>query len=220
VKISELARAAGESIPTLKFFIREGLLPPGERTGKTQAEYGADHLRRLQLIRILQEELGMSLDRVGEVLRSAERGGTALLRSGLEAAQQARHGSPPERVDPELGRAWEHLLALEGELGWDVVPGDPASADAARALATILRVLPADDPKAFLVSYARAMKAIADQEIPDDLDPEGDPWETLRYAVLGTYLYEPLILALRRMAHRERATAVARARAEAAKLPP
>lgn len=67
-------------------------------------------------------------------------------------------------------------------------------------------------PGTSLDEYARAMKAIADWEIPDTFDPEGEPLGTLRYAVLGTYLIEPLILALRRLAHAERAAGLSRGR--------
>jgi len=210
VKISELAQATGQSIPTLKFYIREGLIPAGVRTGRTQATYDETHLRRVQLIDLLKDELNMSLERIGEVLASAEEGGDALLRSGLDAAQKARHSRSDERENRHLGQAWQALGLLKDELGWQITPEISAARDTAEALSTILRALPDDDPQEFLVPYARAMKAIADEEIPEGFDPQADPWESFRYAVLGTYLYEPLILALRRLAHGERAAEVRR----------
>ena len=212
MKISELSRTSGEPIPTIKYYIREGLLPSGRTTAQNQASYGAEHLERLELICTLRDELGMSVEKIGEVLRSAENGGRELLRSGLIAAQDARHGKQPDRTHPELGRAWAEIVRLEQDLGWDIVPNDPASVDAASALASILRVLPDANPAEFLPAYAQAMKGIADWEIPDDFDPDGDPWRSLRFAALGTYLFEPLLLALRRVAHRQRATELHRAR--------
>jgi hypothetical protein len=56
------------------------------------------------------------------------------------------------------------------------------------------------------------MKAIADEEIPDSFDPESDPVESMRYAVLGTYLLEPLILSLRRLAHGQRTAEIMKAK--------
>jgi hypothetical protein len=49
--------------------------------------------------------------------------------------------------------------------------------------------------------YGEAVSLIARHEIPDDWKPEKAPNAALRYAVLGTVLGEPLILALRRIAH-------------------
>jgi DNA-binding transcriptional MerR regulator len=208
VKISELAEATGQSVPTLKFYIREGLIPAGFRTGRTQAAYDETHVRRVQLIELLKDELNMSIERIGEVLASAVEGGDALLRSGLSAAGQARHPRSEERENRHLGQAWQALALLKDELGWQISPEIPAACETAEALSTILRALPEDDPQEFLVPYARAMKAIAAEEIPDSFDPQAAPWESFRYAVLGTYLYEPLILALRRLAHGERASEV------------
>jgi DNA-binding transcriptional MerR regulator len=208
MKISELAARSGETIPTLKFYLRKGLLPAGQAVGRNRAEYGEEHVSRVNLIRTLKDELQMSLERIADVLSAAKDGGEALLRSGLNAAQEARHGNKPA-ADPSYSRAELELLRVKENLGWQLVPNDPTLRDAATALATILRVLPTDTPSNFLEGYARAMKAIADEEIPEHFDPVGQPWEALRFAVLGTYLYEPLILALRRMAHAQRAYEVA-----------
>lgn len=214
MKISELAASSGESIPTLKFYIRKGLVPPGRAIGTNRAEYGEQHLSRLELIRILKDELGMSLDRIGEVISAESEGGQALLRSGLDAARESRHGKKMPATDPNFARAKSKMLALKERLGWVSVENDSMFSDAAEALATILRVLPADDPEQYLEDYARLMKQVADSEIPDDFDPVGKPWEAFKYAILGTYLYEPLILSLRRMAHGQRAFEVEKKRGD------
>lgn len=53
-----------------------------------------------------------------------------------------------------------------------------------------------------LAASARgSAKKIAKFEVPDDWSPDSSPEAALRYAMLGTVLFEPLILALRRMAH-------------------
>ena len=53
--------------------------------------------------------------------------------------------------------------------------------------------------------YADVARQIAEIEIPDDWSPQQQRMATLRYAVLGTVMFEPVILALRRMAHVARA---------------
>ena len=228
MKISELAEASGTSIPTLKYYIREGLLPAGGTTSRTQARYTDAHLRRLELIAILQTELGMTVDKIGEVIREAGRGGEAMLAMGLSNARESRYGSRegahrptrrnarggdrPCEDPPESGRALRCVHRMASTLHWKLKPQDPMVKDVAESVAIIMRAMPEARIERSLIEYARAMKSIADREIPDTFDPAGRPWESLRYAVLGTYLLEPLILALRRLAHAERSAELARTR--------
>jgi DNA-binding transcriptional MerR regulator len=53
IRIDELARRAGLTVDTIRFYQREGLLPPAERSGRAKV-YGQDHLARLAQIRDLQ----------------------------------------------------------------------------------------------------------------------------------------------------------------------
>jgi hypothetical protein len=51
MRMAQLSSVAGIPIGTIKFYQREGLLPPGERTSPNQADYDERHVRRLRLIR-------------------------------------------------------------------------------------------------------------------------------------------------------------------------
>ena len=42
VRIAELSSRSGTSIPSIKYYLREGLLPAGTSTGRNQADYGPD----------------------------------------------------------------------------------------------------------------------------------------------------------------------------------
>ena len=53
-RIDDLARAAGITVDTVRFYVREGLLPPGEKQGRHRV-YGPDHAARVARIRELQE---------------------------------------------------------------------------------------------------------------------------------------------------------------------
>jgi DNA-binding transcriptional MerR regulator len=53
MQLAELSRRSAVSIATIKYYLRSGLLPPGERITATQADYGEHHLHRLRLIRAL-----------------------------------------------------------------------------------------------------------------------------------------------------------------------
>lgn len=52
-RIDDLARLSGTTVDTVRFYQREGLLPPATRTGRSLV-YGPEHLERLERIRDLQ----------------------------------------------------------------------------------------------------------------------------------------------------------------------
>ena len=54
--LNELAEASGVSVASIKYYRREGILPPGERITTTRADYGQRHLERLRLVGVLREQ--------------------------------------------------------------------------------------------------------------------------------------------------------------------
>src|SRR4051794_38438941 len=68
MRISALSAATAVPVATIKYYLREGLLPPGAVTSPTQATYDADHVARLRLVRALVEVAGLSLAQVQDVL--------------------------------------------------------------------------------------------------------------------------------------------------------
>ena len=52
-RIDDLAQRAGVAVDTIRYYQREGLLPAGERAGRS-VRYSAAHLERLERIRSLQ----------------------------------------------------------------------------------------------------------------------------------------------------------------------
>ena len=52
-RIDELAQRAGVAVDTIRYYQREGLIPAGERSGRSM-RYGPRHLERLERIRALQ----------------------------------------------------------------------------------------------------------------------------------------------------------------------
>src|SRR5919197_5194181 len=72
MRIAELSRQTGVPVATIKYYLREGLLPAGEATGPNQAQYGEEHVRRLRLIRALVTVGGVSIASVGAVLEAID----------------------------------------------------------------------------------------------------------------------------------------------------
>ena len=193
MRISELATRTGVATATIKYYLREGLLPPGELTSATQARYNEQHVDRLRLVRALLGPAGLTVAHARNVLRVIDEPGDDMF-AALGAAQQATLDES-EPVDTSAA------LRLVERAGWRVDPSSPEVAQLARALHA------ADDadlelPDGVLDAHIDAAASIAAAELAHM--PE-DPRHALRYAVLGTILAEPLLSALRRLAEQSAA---------------
>jgi len=209
MKVSELSRRAQVPLPTIKFYIREGLLPGGVRTGRNQAEYSEEHLERLSLIRSLRDDAGLSVAAIGRALGAADAASSDdFVRAAIDAVERPA-GPPVDEKSKEYRAARDAVVALARDNGWALDEQSLALRDAARALTLIARSFFPEITQ-FLAPYAEAVSIMARMEIPDGWRPDEAPNAALRYAVLGTVLLEPFILALRRIAHVARAIEVSK----------
>ena len=72
MKIGELARRSGVPIATLKFYLREGLIAPARKSGRTMAWYHPSTVERIQSIRELQERQFLPLDVIRQTIDRAD----------------------------------------------------------------------------------------------------------------------------------------------------
>jgi len=73
LKISELARRTGVSVGTIRFYIREGLLPrPTMKTSRNMAYYDESFVARIRLVRRLQEERRLPLSMIRTIVAGNE----------------------------------------------------------------------------------------------------------------------------------------------------
>lgn len=200
MRVSELSERAGVPLATIKFYIREGLLPAGQSTGRNQAEYSADHLERLTLIRALRDDACLSVAAIARALRAADSAKDEFVRAAIDAIERPA-GPEVDESSAVFKQAKSSLMKLCKERGWRVLGTDLATRDAARAIVVILRSFPDEED---FTPYAEAAERIAEYELPPDWEDSDTPMTALRYAMLGTVLFEPLLLALRRMAHNAR----------------
>lgn len=206
MRISELCSVTGVPLPTVKYYIREGLLPRGKRTATNQARYDQTHVERLKLIRSLREVADLPLAVIADVVAALEDPEAAAEGRAVGAALSAI--APPESVvSPEAENAVARLVARRG---WEVEP----ESSSYRALASALTALESHWVQPYtdesLDRYALVAETLAGFEIPDDWDPAATGANAVAYAVLGTLLFEPIILAMRRLAHADRHTRLAR----------
>lgn len=194
MRISELSRRSDVSVPTIKFYIREDLLPAGRLTSATQAEYDEQHLRRLRLIRALIGVRGLSVEATRQVLGSlSEKQEDPHLVLGL-ALGAIRPAEDPV-AESERPAAVDALLE---ELGWRVHEDSPARALLEETLASLRQFEVALDWRD-LVPYARLAEETARLDL-DHLEGVTDPLELAERAIVLTTLLEPALMALRRLA--------------------
>ncbi|MDP8931457.1 MAG: MerR family transcriptional regulator [Actinomycetota bacterium] len=198
MRLSELSRTSGLSIPTIKFYLREGLLPPGTPTAPRQADYSEAHVRRLRLIRTLTEIGGMSLRDVGAVLEALD--DERLSRHELFGMAHHALGptSEPQDQDPDLVEARAEVDRFLAELGWRISEQAPARRALARALASLRRLGRDVDARAFK-PYARVAEQVAAWEVATIADGESLA-EAVEEVVVGTVVFEAALVALRRLA--------------------
>ncbi|MBP2702232.1 MerR family transcriptional regulator [Microbispora sp. RL4-1S] len=205
MRIAELSRRTGVPIPTIKYYTREGLVPPGERTGPNQARYDETHVRRLKLARALVEVGGLSIASAREVLTLMSGPGL----STLETLGKAQYALTPrkERTEDETWRrAAAEVDAIVSERGWQVRESNPARGTLIDALAT-LRRLGHDDFFEILGPYAEAAERLAADEVKL-LMRRGDLEGVLEGLVVWTALGETVLASLRLLAEEAEATRV------------
>ncbi len=71
MKIGELAKAAGTTVETVRYYEKEGLLPEPDRGLNNYRSYGPPHMERLRLIRNCRA-LDMTQDEIRAILSLAD----------------------------------------------------------------------------------------------------------------------------------------------------
>jgi DNA-binding transcriptional MerR regulator len=114
LRMGELAEASGVPAPTIKHYLREGLLPEPVKTSRNMAYYPPEFVDRIKLIKRLQEERFMPLKAIRSVLDEDPERASAMLeledrildralageRARTSAAEvRKRYGVPKEVLD-------------------------------------------------------------------------------------------------------------------------
>lgn len=117
LRIGQLAKKAGVSAPTIKHYVKEGLLPRPVKTSRNMAYYDASCVQRINLIKQIQKERFLPLDVIKRLIDSGESYdeelelGRAILKSHKKPLpQKSVKGSQVERVS---GYPLEKIMLLE-----------------------------------------------------------------------------------------------------------
>ncbi|MDQ1722052.1 MAG: hypothetical protein QOI26_1786 [Pseudonocardiales bacterium] len=192
MRISELARQSGLPVATIKFYLREGLLPPGTPISRTQAEYSDSHLERLRLIRALRDIADLPVATVGTVLAAVDDEQLPLL-DLLGVTQTAVAGSKGSASATAAGL--ELAGQLLADLDWTLTEDSPL----VDSLARVLDVLQGEGEPVDAESlrpWADAARAVAEVEM-DHIPVEAPRAEAAHTVAVGTVIYGELLAQLR-----------------------
>ncbi|MFF6880216.1 MerR family transcriptional regulator [Streptomyces sp. NPDC012474] len=116
--MEELARLAGITVRTLRFYRERKLIPPPRREGRI-AWYDDQHLARLRTITALLER-GHTLSGIAELAEAFDHGRDVgdLLGVGGPTEEEPVHLTPEELADHFAGEATPENLAAAMELGY------------------------------------------------------------------------------------------------------
>ena len=192
MRISELSSRSSVPVPTIKYYLREGLLQRGELSGPNQAAYGESHVRRLRLIRGLIEVGGISVAAAKTVIEAIDSDLPVEQTFGI--AQRA----VSEEVDPASLDA-DAVAAVDAVLeGWQVSAENPGRLAAARALSAFAAA-GQRDLRGWVQRYAAAALLVAAADL-DEVDARDGRLDKAELVVVGTALGDALLSGLRRAA--------------------
>ncbi|MGA9873095.1 MAG: MerR family transcriptional regulator [Rhodococcus sp. (in: high G+C Gram-positive bacteria)] len=197
MKVSELSARSGVSVASIKYYLREGLLPVGEQTAANQADYGELHVRRLGLIRSLIDVGGLSIARVRVTLAAVDDESTPMhdafgaVMHGLD--ELTAHDAPDD-----VAAAYVEVQAWLEARGWRIQPDAPAPHRLAELVATLRRFgFPID--VAFFDDVADVVARTAQAEV-EYARAMPDRTAAVETMLVGTVITERALVEVRRLA--------------------
>lgn len=198
MRISELAEQSGVTVATIKYYLREGLLPPGSKVGERRAEYGDRHLARLRLLRVLREVGDVPVADLKEIVAAVQDESLSMHQTYGAAYDALSRKS--EAVSAEMRVLAQQVVQ---RAGWTHVRPDSPALD---HLAGLLRVL-IDFGAMFDMNYAATYLGLIDALAAYEVGRLGiaerleDRDAVVQYMVVGEVVGGQLLLSLRRIAH-------------------
>ncbi|GLW98074.1 MerR family transcriptional regulator [Microtetraspora sp. NBRC 16547] len=199
MRISQLSTESGVPIPTIKYYLREGLLPQGDQTSATRAEYDQSHLHRLRLIRALLEVGRLPVATIRKVIDAVEDERLDVHHMLGTAHHALSTPVEPHPEDEDWQEARELVDRLIADLGWGVHPLAPTRDELTQAVVTLKRLGMPTSQEDLLPYATAALDLVRDLDItkiPFD-GPRDVAVETL---VICEVLYGKAFDVLRRLA--------------------
>ncbi|HET7510768.1 MAG TPA: MerR family transcriptional regulator [Solirubrobacterales bacterium] len=120
LRMRELAAASGVPAPTIKHYLREGLLPEPVKTSRNMAYYPPEFVERIRLIKRLQEERFLPLKAIKNVLDEDPERAQAMLELGDQILDRALAGERSRTSAAEVRKRYgvpKEVLDRLAEIG-------------------------------------------------------------------------------------------------------
>jgi len=195
--VSELAERADVPLATVKYYLREGLLPAGQTTGPRRAEYDESHLRRLRVLRLLREVRGVPVTSLRLVVDALDDESLSVHEVMTLVADVLTPGPTIDADQASLAIVDEVLT----DIGWDGVR--PESMDRLR-LAALVSLLNGPGPLGANPEVLSFYAGVADQLARAEIalvDHSTERAELLEQMVTGSVVYGQVFELLRQLGH-------------------
>ncbi len=210
VRIGELARRSGVPIATVKHYLREALIAPTRKTGRTMSWYDPTLATRIRAIKELQRRQFLPLGVIREALSEDAEAPDDLAAADAIARVLARHGGKRSRTRAEVIARGAHareldLLAAAGlaaPTGEDqAYRGDDlallSTLGAARRAGITAAMLPFDILDQYLAAI-RALVAIELRLFREGVIKRAGAGDVTKLTTAATKLSERLVVLVRR----------------------
>lgn len=182
MQLGDLAARSGVPVATIKYYLREGLLPKGDTGDGRRADYGQGHLVRLVCIRTLIGPGGLSIERCRKALAAADAGSTGEALAAL---------APAVEVDADLIEELPDSPGLP-----DLTPSE---SELLRSAVALLRLAAPESTVDAFRPHARAALWLASEEAEHEAI---DPIRILLAATASDMASAAFLSAARRDQHR------------------
>lgn len=203
MQLKDLSAQSGVSTASIKYYLREGLLQPGETVTATRARYGAGHLGRLELIQALRQIVGLGIEDIRTILSLADGGAPRLevlatvQRVVLKLEPHTSAGPPAAGLTageaPTAEEPRRPADAVVRMRGWPDAESD--ARDALDAQLTLMEGLGVTVSPDILDAYSAAMDTIAGLDLRHTAEAGGLDQAILTAAV-GMHMHSQLLLKL------------------------
>ena len=207
LKIAELAERSGVSIATLKHYLREGLIAPAKKTGRTMSYYDEGTVARVRAIKELQQRQFLPLDLIKRTL-AADSAPDELAAANAIAGVLAKHRGTQALTRAELitrgadERELDWLAAADLAVPVDgVYRGDDLAVLQTLGAARKAGISPTMLPFEILREYLAALRRLVEVELQmfrAGVLARAESSELPALTTAATELSERLVMLLRR----------------------
>lgn len=190
MQLKELSRQSGVSPASIKYYLREGLLPAGETVNATRAQYSARHVERLGLIQVLRRTVGLNIEQIRGLLTMADDGAPRLaLLAAVQRVVLDLDTSATNSGDVPT-QAADAVVRLRN---WPDYPSD--ARHALNAHLELMESLSIPVSGELLDTYSKAMDDVAGLDIAATIAPDSVD-QLILTAAVGMHMHSRLLLKL------------------------